>query len=84
MISATISGGFFLLVFSFTSTLTIGAILGGFLIREIPINYYKRMGKSSVRSFTDTIRFFATVLRIDLFTHENFWSHSVSLCPGMW
>jgi glycosyltransferase involved in cell wall biosynthesis len=52
--------------FSFTSTLTIGAILGGFLIREIPINYYKRMGKSSVRPFTDTIRFFATVLRIGL------------------
>jgi glycosyltransferase involved in cell wall biosynthesis len=52
--------------FSFTSTLTIGALLGGFRVREVPINYYKRTGKSSVRPFKDTIRFFTTVLRLGL------------------
>ena len=28
--------------FSFTSTITMGALMGGFRVKEIPINYYKR------------------------------------------
>jgi glycosyltransferase involved in cell wall biosynthesis len=52
--------------FSFTSTTTLGALLGGFRVREVPINYYKRTGKSSVRPVKDTILFFTTVLRLGL------------------
>ena len=50
--------------FSFTSTLTMGAFLGGFRTREHSIDYYKRTGKSSLRPFRDTFRFFFYALRI--------------------
>jgi glycosyltransferase involved in cell wall biosynthesis len=52
--------------FSFTSTITMGAIMGGFRIREHPINYFKRTGKSSVRPFRDTIRFFFYACRLGM------------------
>jgi len=52
--------------FSFTSTLTMGALMGGFRVRDVPIDYYKRNGKSSMRPVTDTARFFRTALRLGL------------------
>jgi len=52
--------------FSFTSTLTMGALLSGFRTREHPIDYYKRTGKSSLRPVRDTFRFFFYALRIGL------------------
>jgi len=52
--------------FSFTSTLTMGALMGGFRVRDVPIDYYKRTGKSSMRPVTDTARFFRTALRLAL------------------
>jgi glycosyltransferase involved in cell wall biosynthesis len=52
--------------FSFTSTITMGALLDGFRIKEIPINYYRREGSSSMRPVRDTIRFFRTVCRLGL------------------
>ena len=51
---------------SFTSTLTMGALMGGFRVRDVPIDYYKRAWKSSVRPITDTARFFKTALRLGL------------------
>ena len=53
--------------FSFTSTLTMGALLGGFRTKDIPIDYYKRAGHSSIRPIRDTLRFFHTILRLGLF-----------------
>ena len=58
--------GFFPKGFSFTSTLTMGANLGGFRIKEIPINYFKRNGHSSIHPIKDTIRFFTLVSRLGL------------------
>jgi glycosyltransferase involved in cell wall biosynthesis len=52
--------------FSFTSTLTMGALMGGFRVRDVPIDYYRRNGKSSLRPITDTARFFRTALRLGL------------------
>jgi hypothetical protein len=52
--------------FSFTSTLTMGALMGGFRVREVPIDYYRRTGKSSMRPIRDTARFFRTALRLAL------------------
>jgi glycosyltransferase involved in cell wall biosynthesis len=52
--------------FSFTSTLTMGALMGGFRVRDVPIDYYRRNGKSSMRPITDTARFFRTALRLGL------------------
>jgi glycosyltransferase involved in cell wall biosynthesis len=58
--------GFFPQGFSFTSTITMGAIMGGFRIKNIPINYYKRSGQSSIRPIRDTIHFFRLVARLGL------------------
>ena len=52
--------------FSLTSTLTMGALMGGFRVRDVPIDYYRRNGKSSMRPITDTVRFFRTALRLGL------------------
>lgn len=58
--------GFFPQGFSFTSTITMGAIMGGFRIKNIPINYFKRSGHSSIRPIKDTIHFFRLVARLGL------------------
>ncbi len=58
--------GFFPPGFSFTSTITMGAIMGGFRIKNIPINYYKRSGQSSIRPVRDTLNFFRLVARLGL------------------
>lgn len=52
--------------FSFTSTLTMGAAMGDFRVRETPINYYKRHGDSSIHPIKDTVRFFRLVARLGL------------------
>ena len=50
--------------FSFTSTLTMGAILGGYRMEEKAIDYFKRSGKSSIHPIHDTIRFFRLAFRL--------------------
>jgi len=52
--------------YSFTSTMTMGALMGGFRVREVPIDYYRRAGESSIRPIRDTVRFFTTALRLGL------------------
>lgn len=60
--------------FSFTSTITMGALLGGFRVRNQPINYFKRIGSSSIHPIKDTIRFFNIVARLGLlFTPMRFF-----------
>lgn len=53
--------------FSLTSTITMAAIGHGYSIVEVPIDYYKRKGKSSIRPIADTYRFFKMVGRLGLF-----------------
>ena len=52
--------------FSFTSTITMGAHMSGFRVKERPINYFKREGHSSIKPIQDTVRFFRLVARLGL------------------
>jgi len=47
----TISNGF-----SFTTTITLAAMLNGYFVKYIPIKYYKRIGTSHVKYWRDTLR----------------------------
>ena len=53
--------------FSFTSTITIAMHINNYSISYIPINYYKRVGSSSIRPIRDTLAFFSLVLRTTLY-----------------
>ncbi len=55
--------------FSFTSTITMGAVLDGHHVVEHPINYYKRTGKSSIRPIKDTLHFLHIILRMGVLFH---------------
>ena len=52
--------------FSFTSTMTMGAVMGGFRVKEKPIDYYKRVGNSSIQPIRDTIRFMKILIRLGM------------------
>ncbi len=53
--------------FSLTSTLTMAAIGNGYTTVGVPIEYYKRQGKSSIHPIADTYRFFKIVGRLGLY-----------------
>ncbi|MBF0289051.1 MAG: glycosyltransferase family 2 protein [SAR324 cluster bacterium] len=53
--------------FSLTSTLTMAATGNGYTIIDVPIEYYKRQGKSSIHPIADTYRFFKIVGRLGLY-----------------
>ena len=53
--------------FSFTTTITLGMISGGYKIDFHPIEYGKRIGKSKIRPFRDTLNFIMLILRIGLY-----------------
>ena len=53
--------------FSFTTTITLGMISGGYKIDFHPIDYGKRIGKSKIRPFRDTLNFIMLILRIGLY-----------------
>lgn len=49
--------------FSFTSTITIAAMMNGFSVKYIPIDYFKRSGTSSIKPI-DFARFFSLIIKI--------------------
>lgn len=53
--------------FSFTTTITLIMLTNDFNVLYLPINYYKRTGKSKIRPIHDTINFFSLVFRMVLF-----------------
>ena len=53
--------------FSFTTTITLGMLLGGFKVKFIPIDYFQRSGKSKIRPIRDTLNFIKLILRIGLY-----------------
>lgn len=53
--------------FSFTSTITLAMHINGLKVCYLPINYRKRIGKSSIRPIHDTIAFFSLVLRTTMY-----------------
>ena len=53
--------------FSFTSTITLSMHVNGMRVSYLPINYRKRLGKSSIRPIRDTLAFFTLVLRTTMY-----------------
>jgi len=53
--------------FSFTSTITLALLSNSYRVKYIPIDYYKREGKSKIKPVRDTINFFTLVSRISLY-----------------
>ena len=53
--------------FSFTSTITLAMHVNGMRVSYFPINYRKRIGKSSIRPIRDTLAFFSLVLRTTMY-----------------
>ena len=53
--------------FSFTTTITMGMLCDEYEVDYIPINYYKRAGKSKIHPWKDTIGFFQLLIRIALY-----------------
>lgn len=53
--------------FSFTSTITIAMLSSELNVKYIPIEYYKREGKSKIRPFYDTLNFIQLIIRTVLY-----------------
>ena len=53
--------------FSFTTTITLCMLCGDYEVDYIPIDYYKREGKSKIKPIADTMNFFKLLLRISLY-----------------
>ncbi len=53
--------------FSLTTTITLGMLSGGFNIKFLDIDYFKRSGKSKIRPIRDTLNFFFLILKIGLY-----------------
>ena len=49
--------------FSFTTTITLAYHTTGLLVKYVPINYYKRVGKSKISPFKDGFNFILLILR---------------------
>ena len=53
--------------FSFTTTITLAMHVNGMQVSYHPIDYNKRIGKSSIRPIRDTLAFFSLVLRTTMY-----------------
>jgi len=49
--------------FSFTTTITLSLLTHGYEVRYVPIDYYKRVGMSSIRPVRDTLTFLNLIVR---------------------
>jgi len=50
--------------FSFTTTMTLAFIMGNHRIKNLPIDYMKRKGRSKIRPLRDTYNFILLILRL--------------------
>lgn len=53
--------------FSFTTTLTLSLLANGCKVAYLPINYYKRKGKSKIKPCRDTLNFLQLIIRTVMF-----------------
>jgi len=53
--------------FSFTTTITLALLTNGYQVKYIPIDYYKRKGKSKIRPIRDTLNFLQLIIRTVLY-----------------
>jgi glycosyltransferase involved in cell wall biosynthesis len=49
--------------FSLTTTITLALLCNGYAVRYVPVDYYKRTGRSKIRPIRDTYNFFLLVIR---------------------
>jgi len=49
--------------FSFTTTITLSLLTHGYDVRYVPIDYFKRVGLSSIRPIRDTVTFLSLIVR---------------------
>ena len=50
--------------FSFTTTITLAMMTNNYRVKYVPINYHKRIGKSSIRPLRDFMNFIILIIRI--------------------
>lgn len=53
--------------FSFTSTITLAMLTNGYSVKYVPINYFKREGKSKIKPIQDTLNFIQLIIRTALY-----------------
>jgi len=53
--------------FSFTTTITLSSLCHGYRVKYIPIDYYKRTGRSKIKPVRDTINFLMLIVRTTLY-----------------
>jgi glycosyltransferase involved in cell wall biosynthesis len=53
--------------FSFTTTITLACLTNEYTVKYVPINYYKRKGKSTIHPFNDFINFTTIIVRIIMY-----------------
>jgi hypothetical protein len=53
--------------FSFTTTLTIASLANNYNVKYVPINYFKREGKSSIHPIKDFIGFNLLIFKVALY-----------------
>lgn len=53
--------------FSFTITITMAALTNDYRVRFVPVNYYKRTGKSSIRPSRDFFGFLSLIVRMTVY-----------------
>ncbi len=53
--------------FSFTTTITLALLTNNYQVKYLPINYYKRKGKSKIKPIRDTIYFFQLIMKSILY-----------------
>jgi len=53
--------------FSFTTTITLALLTNNYQVKYLPIDYYKRRGKSKIRPVRDTLNFFQLIIKAVLY-----------------
>jgi glycosyltransferase involved in cell wall biosynthesis len=53
--------------FSFTTTITLAMLTNGYQVKYIPVNYFKRAGKSKIKPVRDTLNFIQLIIRTVLY-----------------
>jgi len=69
--------------FSFTSTLTMGFLTNDYVVKWVPINYYKRLGKSHINPVKDTLGFISLIGRLALYFNPLRFFMPLSLIIGV-
>jgi glycosyltransferase involved in cell wall biosynthesis len=66
--------------FSFTTTITLAMLTNSYQVKYIPVNYYKRQGKSKIKPVRDTLNFIQLIIRTVLYFNPLRVFIPLSLC----